>query len=223
MPAASIPSRPIVSTLRCSTSAASSRARSASRVGVISLAGAFWRSRAALTAAGHDLRPAHGLAHVLVRGQRELLDPAVVVVLGLVGAVRVRGQQRALDEAARDVVIDVVRQLPAQLARAELARAAHDRRGRDPRALGVEAVALAEPGEDVAPAARVGDGELAQARPRLARVDQRLQHALVDVVGDRLAVEQPDRDRVGPAVGGGFGGCFGAHRRIVDSPPCPEP
>jgi hypothetical protein len=50
MPAASISARPIVSTLTPSRSAARARARSASLVGVMSLAGAFWRSRAALTA-----------------------------------------------------------------------------------------------------------------------------------------------------------------------------
>ena len=50
MPAASIPSRPSDSALRPSSSAASSAARSASREGVRSLAGAFWRSRAALAA-----------------------------------------------------------------------------------------------------------------------------------------------------------------------------
>ena len=49
---------------------------------------------------------------------------------------------------------DVVGELPAQRARAELAGAADDAAGGDAGALGVEVVALAEPGEQ--PALAVG-------------------------------------------------------------------
>ena len=79
-----------------------------------------------------------------------------------------RRRARALDEARR---IDVVRDLPAQHARAELLRAAQRPLRRPPGALAVELVALAEPGQHVAPPAGVGDRDLAQARswPRRSR------------------------------------------------------
>jgi len=57
----------------------------------------------------------------------------------------------------------------------------------------------------------MGHCQLAQLGLRLARVDERLQRAAVDVVGDRLALEEADGDRVGAGVGGGGGGGFGAH------------
>ena len=95
----------------------------------------------------------------------------------------------------------VVRQLPAEHVGAELLRPADDGRGGDAGALGIEVVALAEADEDVAAPAGVGDGELAQARARLAGVDEPLEDA-VDVVRDRLALEDPDGDRVGPVSGG---------------------
>ena len=99
-------------------------------------------------------------------------------------------------------VADVVRQLPAQDARAELARAADDAAAATRARSASNSSRLPRPGEHVALAARVRDRELAQARLGLAGVHQRLQQAAVDVVGDRLAVEEPDRDRVGAGVGG---------------------
>ena len=52
-------------------------------------------------------------------------------------------------------------------------------------------------------AARVRDRELAQAGLGLAGVHERLQHPAIEVMGDRLAVEEADDDRVGAGVGRG--------------------
>ena len=112
---------------------------------------------------------------------------------------------RALDEPGR---VDVVRDLPAQRARAQLARAADDRRGGHASALGVELVALAEADEHVAVATGMGDGELSRPGAGLAGVDQPLQDP-VDVVGDPLPFEDADRDRVGAGVGRGV--CRGSY------------
>ncbi len=79
---------------------------------------------------------------------------------------------------------------------AQLLRAADDAGGRDPRALGIEAGAPAEPGDDVAPPLGVRHGELAQPALGLAGVHQRLEHTAV-VVGDSLVLEDADDDRVG--------------------------
>ena len=89
--------------------------------------------------------------------------------------------------------------------RAEIAGAAGHAGGGDAGALGVELVALAQPGEHVAAPVVVGDRELAQACAGLAGVDQRLQHA-VDVMGDRLALEHADSDRVGAGLRWCLGG-----------------
>ena len=96
----------------------------------------------------------------------------------------------------------MVRQLPAEDARAELARAAGDGGGGDAGALGVELVALAEPGEHVAAPVGVGDRELAQARLGLAGVDQRLQRPPSTSWAIASPSKTPDSDRVGTGVGG---------------------
>ena len=98
-----------------------------------------------------------------------------------------------------------MRHLPAQPPRAELARAAERRRGRDPHALAVELAARAEPDEHPALAAGVRDREVAVLGLRLAGVDEALQHA-VDVVRDALAFEDPEHDGVGIGVRGQRGG-----------------
>ena len=150
-------------------------------------------------------------ARVVVRGDDQLVEARAVVVLALVHAVLVGGQQRPLHEAAG---LDVMGNLPAQRSRAQLLGAGRDRRGGHPGALVVEIVALAESGEHVAPAAGVGHGDLAERRAGFASIDQVLQDS-VDVVGDLLALEDADGDRVGPGVRRGI--CRGsyAHRNSM--------
>src|SRR5437773_2134230 len=115
MPAATISSRPITSQLTPCSASASSRARAASACGVMSLAGAFCRSRGAF---------------------------------------------------------------------------------------GVEALAIAEAGDDPALALGMGDREVLELGLGLARVEQRLQLAAGRVVGDALAVEHADGDGVGVGIDG---------------------
>ena len=70
----------------------------------------------------------------MVGGDDQRLRRAVLAGVGLERRVAVRRQQRALDERARHRVADLVRQLPAQRPRAQLARAAQRGGRRDPRA-----------------------------------------------------------------------------------------
>jgi hypothetical protein len=105
-----------------------------------------------------------------------------------------------------------MRQLPAQRARAELRRAAVDRRRGDPRALGVEGVARAEPDEQPPPPVGVVQREVLERGARLAGLEQRGERGAVEVVRDPLVVEDADRDGVGARRRGGVGGDGGAHR-----------
>jgi hypothetical protein len=116
-----------------------------------------------------------------------------------------------------------VRQLPAQHARAQLARAIQRGRRRDPRALGVEVVARAETDQDPAPPGGVRVRQRAEVRARLAGVDERLQRTAGDVVRDPLAVEDADDDGVGAGVGRVVRGGPDLDRRRLSSVPCPRP
>ena len=158
----------------------------------------------------------HGVGDVVVGGDDHLVELARRIVLGArpIAVEAIAGQDRALDERGGHVVGDVVGQLPAQRARAELARAAVDGRRGDPRALGVEAVARAEADEQPAPAVGVVQGEVLEARARLAGLEQRAQRRPLEVVRDPLVVEDADRDRVGLGGGGSVGGGGGVHRPI---------
>src|SRR5215207_2556687 len=77
------------------------------------------------------------------------------------------------------------------------------------------------------PAAAVGVGqrELPERGPRLAALQQRGELAAGQVVGDALAVEDPDRDRVGARPRGRLGDGADVHveGRILESPQCPTP
>ena len=119
--------------------------------------------------------------------------------------VAVRAQQRPLDDRSGDLGACLVRHLPAQPPRAELARATQRRRGGDPHALAVEVGARAEPDEHPALAAGVPDGEVAVLGLRLAGVDEALQDA-VNVVRDAFAFEDPEHDGVRIGVRGQRGG-----------------
>jgi hypothetical protein len=57
----------------------------------------------------------------------------------------------------------------------------------------------------------VGQGELAEAGARLARLQQRPELAVRQVMRDALALEDPDRDRVGAGRGGRLDGCSDVH------------
>jgi hypothetical protein len=180
----------------CSLSA-SSRARAAS-VGrrVLQVARSVGSVR-------DDRRRGDRLGAVVVIGDAELLEPAAVLgVLGLVAIEPVGAEHGALDEPAGDEVVGVVWELPAELLAGELTRAVADQRRDDAGALGIEALAVAEPGDDPALALGVGDRQVLELRLGLARVEQRLQLAPGRVVGDALAVEHADGDGVGVGVDG---------------------
>ncbi len=120
----------------------------------------------------------------------------VLVAAALEHRELVGAHHAALDEGGGVGVGDVVGELPAQRARAELAGAGDHAAGDDPGALGVELVALAEPGDQPALAVGVGERELAEARLGLARLDERAKRAVRRVVRDPFVLEQTDRDRV---------------------------
>ena len=166
MPAASISARPQTSTW----SPGSARARSASALGVISLAGRVLEVAARVGGLGRGRGPLDLGARVVVRGDDQLLEPRVVVGVGLVtrGTRRRRARCPRRSRARRRGAGS-----PSTAARCPAPRAAGHRGGGHAGALGVELVALAEPDEHVAVAAGVGDRELAQAGAGLAGVDQR--------------------------------------------------
>ncbi len=85
----------------------------------------------------------------------------------------------------------------------------------DTGALGAEALALAESDDDPAPLLGVRDGEVLEGASRLAAVEQMLQRAVGYVVGDVLAVEDADDDRVGVGRERGVGRGDDAHRPQV--------
>ena len=137
-----------------------------------------------------------------VGGHLERVEPVgatriVVVVRGLVAVEAVEGEQRPLDQRARDALAR--RRRPRQRLGPELARTSGGDRRRDARLLGVELAALAESGDQHAATVLVEDGHLLQARLRLAGLDEGLESGLVEA----LAVEQPDHPRVGSRVGSG--------------------
>ncbi len=142
---------------------------------------------------------------VVVGGDDQLLDRAVVRRGALVAREPVGGEQRALDERARHGVVDVVGELPAEPPAPELLRAPEGDRGRDARAFGVERAARPEADEQPAAPGRMGDREVAEGGARLALVDEALERAVLDVVRHGLAVEHPDDERVCAAVGRGRG------------------
>jgi hypothetical protein len=79
-----------------------------------------------------------------------------------------------------------------------------DRRRRDPSALAVERVAIAQTDEDPAPSFGMRDGEVAVLGLGLARLQQGAQRLVAGTAGgargrfvrDPLALEDPDGDRV---------------------------
>ena len=150
-------------------------------------------------------------AHVVVRRHDQLLGVARVVRPLAVAVESVRREHGPLDERAGHEIVDVVGQLPAQPPRADLLCAPERRRRRDPRALGRELRARAESDDQPAAVGGVGDRDVAERRARLARVDEPLQRRALDVVGDGLAVEDADRERVGAAVGRRTRRCGDAH------------
>ena len=177
--------------------------------------------RLADDAAGLDRR-----GHVMVGGDDQLaeLRPVVVVVaLALEQRELVGAHDAALDERGGVGVGDVVGELPAQRARAELAGAGDHAAGDDPGALGIELVARAEAGDQPALAVGVREGELAEARLGLAGLDDRAKLAVRRVVGDPFILEEPDGDCVRPRPWWRL--CCGtnvhAKPRILESLRCP--
>jgi hypothetical protein len=170
-------------------------------------------------------------ADVVVRADDDLGDPGRLVVgAGAVVVEAIAREDRALDEPGGDLVGHVVRQLPAQDAGAELAGAAVDRGRGHPRTLGVEGVAAAQADEQPALALAVVQRQVLEARASLAGLEQGLQRRAVEVVGDALAVEDPDRDGVGFGGDRGVGRGGGAHGPVSVCEttcntfcPCPRP
>ncbi len=178
MPLAVIASRSNSSSSSDSCSSAISPARSARKVGVAKFAGRFCRSRAELAALAATAARA--------RPRRRPRRPARATrprrrrcrSSGLEAVERVELEQRALDQPGRDAV--ALGRGPGQRDGAQLLGAPRRRGGGDARALGVELVAPAQPGDQHAAlaAARrvlVGDGDLLEAALRLAEVDQALE------------------------------------------------
>ena len=150
----------------------------------------------------------------MVGGDDEVVDGGGLLGRRVLVAVEaIGGEDRALGERARDVVADVVGDLPAQRPRAELARA-RLRGGRgDAGALSGEVLARPQADEQPALAVGVGDGEVLEGRLGLAGVEQRLELAAARVVCDALALEDADGDGVGRGVARRVGGGGHAHGR----------
>jgi hypothetical protein len=162
-----------------------------------------------------DAAPLDGRGHVVVGGDDQLaeLGAVVLVVAALEHREVVGAHHAALDEGRGVRVGDMVRELPAQRARTELTRARDDAAGDDPGAFRVELVALAEAGDEPAPALGVGERELAKGGLGLARVGERAEHAARRVVRDPLLLEQADRDRVRPRPWRRLGGGADVHAK----------
>ena len=126
---------------------------------------------------------------------RQLLERRVVPRRPVAGEA-IGPQYGALDEARGAAGVPAARQLPAQVARSQLPRAPSDDRGGDPRSLGIELVARAQPGDDHPAPVAVGDREVLERRLGLAGAEQSLHGRR----GDRLTLEDADGDRVG--IGG---------------------
>ncbi len=141
-----------------------------------------------------DRRLGDDVGQVVVRGEDQRVDVGALL-RRLESQVAVSAEQRPLDDRRGDLRADLVRHLPAQPPRAQLACAAQRRGGRDPHALAVEIGARAKPDEHPALAAGVPDREVAVLGFRLARVDEPLKDA-VHVVRDALAFEDPEHHRV---------------------------
>ena len=211
MPCSAIHSRPWTSTSTPSIS----RARSASALGVRSLAGVSCSSRAKFCASAPTAPRCDGVGDVVVAGDDDLLELARRLVLGAraVAVEAVGGQDRALDQRGGHVVGDVVGQLPAQRCGCRArARGRGPRPRRRARARRRSASRRAEADEQPAPAVGVVQGEVLEARARLAGLEQRAQRRALEIVGDALVVEDADGDRVGLGGGGSVGGGGGVHR-----------
>src|SRR5205823_6801819 len=96
-------------------------------------------------------------------------------------------------------------QLPAERPRRELGRALSHGGGGDPRALGAEALALAEPHGEPALSARMRERERLEGAARLAGGQQPAQLGR-RLRAELLALEHAERDRVRPGGACVFGG-----------------
>jgi hypothetical protein len=141
---------------------------------------------------GRDLERAHPRLVVLTR--------VAVSRLRLEAVEAVQGEQRPFHQRAGDPIRASVDgwQLPGQRPRAELAGPLGGGRGGNPRPLGIEILALAEPrDQDPAPFAvghlLVGDRDLLHTPLGLARVDELLKRR----IGEPLVLEQPHHAGVG--------------------------
>ena len=167
--------------------------------------GVFCRSRARLAASATTAAALDRARHVVVRGDDAAPRPRrSSVAAALVAVEPVGGEQRALDERARHGVVDVVGQLPAERRGPELARARRWRPRRRRSARARRRTRRACRGRRAASGARpaCATARWRKAGARLARVEQALERAVLDVVRDGLAVEHPDDERVCAGVGG---------------------
>ena len=158
-----------------------------------------------------DLGASDSCAHLVVRAENERADFGANVIIRrrcLEQFEAIASKERALDKAAEDIVADVVRYLPAERLRADLARASKHVRRYQPRSLGIERRALTKPDEDHPAVAGAGQRQMLERRPRLASFQQCGKRAACEIVGDALPGEDADRDRVRAAVER-CGGCGG--------------
>ena len=115
-------------------------------------------------------------------------------------------------------------QFPAKRPGTQLAGAGLRRAGRRAGALGVEVVALSESDQQPPASLGVGDRQPAQAGAGLPGVDQLLQRRALQVVGDRLAFEQPDGDGVRAGLQRRIGGGLDLHAgRKIPAASIPPP
>ena len=171
----------------------------------------------AVLSAGQDRRHAHRLGYVVVGADQQPLHLARVLVW-LVALEPVGVQQRAVDQRFDDLVVDVMRNLPAHRGGAQLAGATVRDAGRHARPLGLELVAGAQPDEHEAPALGVGYRQALELPLRLARLEECVQRATGHIVSDALALEHANHDRVGARVEWALSGRLDLHRRSIQVP-----
>ena len=190
MPRPTMASRSSSSTSSASCWSAISVARSARKVGVATLEGRFWRSRAAFAATAVTRPRSTSSPSDRVAGDLERLHAAVRVAvrLRLEAVERVQLQERALHE--RGVHAVAARARPGQRHRAQLLGARRRGGRRHACLLGAEAVARSQARDQHAPLAAAGrvlvrHRDLLQPALRLAQLDQPLKRGVVE----RIALE----------------------------------
>ena len=185
----------------------SRRARSASALGREVVGRRVLQLAREVLRVGADAPRCDGVGDVVVGGDDHLVELARRLVLGArsVAVEAIAGEDRALDQRRRPRRRRRGGAAPSTATRVPSSRARPWTRGRgDPGALGVEARRGApRPDEQPAPAVGVVQGEVLEARARLAGVEQRLSGAALEIVRDALVRRRRRRRSCRPAVAAG--------------------